>query len=127
MTLACTREQEEAGYIYHQDGLDSLERLKELCPIIPVHCILGSRIDLVSVFLPPFQRDESYPHRLTGQMWYIKASLTPHRAVRWRPSSRSPMRAIWSVITPTSTIRTYLSLGRAGKPDGHGACYLGCA
>ncbi|EIN09173.1 alpha/beta-hydrolase [Punctularia strigosozonata HHB-11173 SS5] len=48
VTLSCTREQESAGYIFHQDGIDSLERLKELCPAIPVHCIFGGKSDLVA-------------------------------------------------------------------------------
>lgn len=47
VTLACTRAQETAGYIYHQDGIDSLDRLSELCATVPVHCILGEKIDVV--------------------------------------------------------------------------------
>ncbi|KAJ7463440.1 alpha/beta-hydrolase [Mycena galericulata] len=48
VTLSCTREQEAVGYIYHQDGVDGNERLKDLCPRIPVHCIFGAEIDLVT-------------------------------------------------------------------------------
>jgi len=47
VTLACTRAQESVGYIYHQDGVDGNERLKDLCPRIPVHCIFGAEIDLI--------------------------------------------------------------------------------
>ncbi|KAK7012836.1 alpha/beta-hydrolase [Favolaschia claudopus] len=48
VTLACTREQETVSYIYHQDGVDANDRLKDICPKIPVHCIFGSEIDLVT-------------------------------------------------------------------------------
>ncbi|KAJ7621153.1 alpha/beta-hydrolase [Roridomyces roridus] len=48
VTLSCTREQESVGYVYHQDGVDANELLKELCPRIPVHCIFGAEIDLVT-------------------------------------------------------------------------------
>ncbi|KAJ7104443.1 alpha/beta-hydrolase [Mycena belliarum] len=47
VTLACTREQEAAGYMYEQDGVDAIERLRDLCSRIPVHCIFGAEIDLV--------------------------------------------------------------------------------
>ncbi|KAJ7121111.1 hypothetical protein C8R44DRAFT_831759 [Mycena epipterygia] len=49
VTLACTREQETAGYDYAQDGFDSPARLASLRPVIPVHCILGIQIDLMRV------------------------------------------------------------------------------
>ncbi|KXN84100.1 hypothetical protein AN958_00458 [Leucoagaricus sp. SymC.cos] len=48
VTLSCTREQEAAGYIYHDDGLESLEILKRLCHVIPIHVTFGTRIDLVA-------------------------------------------------------------------------------
>jgi len=48
VTLSCTREQEAAGYMYHQDGVDGNERLEDLCPKIPVHCIFGAEIDLIA-------------------------------------------------------------------------------
>ncbi|KAJ7320733.1 alpha/beta-hydrolase [Mycena albidolilacea] len=48
VTLSCTREQETVGYIYHQDGVDANERLKDICPRIPVHCVFGAEIDLVA-------------------------------------------------------------------------------
>lgn len=35
--------------MYFQDAFDGLERLKDLCPAIPVHCIFGKRIDMVYV------------------------------------------------------------------------------
>lgn len=31
----------------YQDAFDGLDRLKELCPVIPVHCIFGERYDLM--------------------------------------------------------------------------------
>ncbi|KAJ7481879.1 alpha/beta-hydrolase [Mycena latifolia] len=53
VTLASTREQETAGYVYVQDGFDSLARLTELCAAIPVYCIFGREIDLMQVHHSP--------------------------------------------------------------------------
>ncbi|KAI1791877.1 alpha/beta-hydrolase [Ganoderma leucocontextum] len=47
VTLCCTRVQEVAGYIHNQDSVDTLERLKDICPVIPVHCVFGDRTDLI--------------------------------------------------------------------------------
>ncbi|TCD61768.1 hypothetical protein EIP91_007970 [Steccherinum ochraceum] len=43
VTLACTRVQEAAGYIYLEDGIDAMNELSKLCPAIPVHCILAGK------------------------------------------------------------------------------------
>ncbi|KAF7356696.1 Alpha/beta-hydrolase [Mycena venus] len=48
VTLSCTRGQEAAGYIYHQDSVDANKRLKDLCLKIPVHCIFGDEMDLIT-------------------------------------------------------------------------------
>jgi len=48
VTRKCTREQEAQAYLYFEDAFDCLERLKDLCATIPVHTILGTKIDLVS-------------------------------------------------------------------------------
>jgi hypothetical protein len=47
VTLACTRAQETAGYMYERDGVDATEQLTVVCPRIPVHCIFGTENDLV--------------------------------------------------------------------------------
>ncbi|PIL24611.1 hypothetical protein GSI_12495 [Ganoderma sinense ZZ0214-1] len=47
VTLCCTRAQEAVGYVYYKDAGDGLERLKDVCPTIPVHCILGDRFDII--------------------------------------------------------------------------------
>ena len=49
MTLCCTRDQEVGGYSYNEDGFDSLDRLKDVCSAIPVHCIFGEREDVMYV------------------------------------------------------------------------------
>lgn len=48
VTLRCTRQQEVTGYTYHQDAIDGVERLTELCPILPIHCIFGEKTDLIA-------------------------------------------------------------------------------
>ena len=47
VTLCCTRAQEAVGYVYYKDAEDGLERLKDVCRTIPVHCILGDRFDIM--------------------------------------------------------------------------------
>ncbi|KAJ7185421.1 alpha/beta-hydrolase [Mycena filopes] len=49
VTLACTRVQETAGYMYEDNGVAATEQLALLCPRIPIHCIFGAENDLVSV------------------------------------------------------------------------------
>ncbi|KAI0063916.1 alpha/beta-hydrolase [Artomyces pyxidatus] len=48
VTLSCTRKQESLSYSRFEDCVDSLERLRELSTVIPVHCILGSVTSIVS-------------------------------------------------------------------------------
>jgi len=45
VTLCCTRQQEA---ISDQDAFDSIDRLTELCGMLPVHCIFGAKHDLVA-------------------------------------------------------------------------------
>ncbi|KAJ6498321.1 alpha/beta-hydrolase [Mycena vulgaris] len=66
VTLSCTRKQEAAGYIYHQDGVDANERLKALCPKIPVHCVFGAEIDLVPAETHRCVYDASQGRRMTS-------------------------------------------------------------
>ncbi|THH29498.1 hypothetical protein EUX98_g4691 [Antrodiella citrinella] len=48
VTLACPREQEAATYTLYEGGVRSLELLSVYCPVVPVHCIIGGRPDLIS-------------------------------------------------------------------------------
>jgi len=48
VTLACPRSQEILGYLDFEGAIRSLELLSVYCPIIPVHCIIGNRPDLVA-------------------------------------------------------------------------------
>ncbi|KAI0061735.1 alpha/beta-hydrolase [Artomyces pyxidatus] len=48
VTLSCTRVQEAFGYSRFPDTVDGLERLNELCAVIPVHCIYGTAADVLS-------------------------------------------------------------------------------
>ena len=47
VTLACTRIQEAAGYSYQQDGINGLDHLSILCPVIPIHCVFGGIVNVV--------------------------------------------------------------------------------
>lgn len=49
VTLCCTRQQEVTGYTYYQDAIDGVDRLTELCGVLPVHCIFGEKNDLMWV------------------------------------------------------------------------------
>lgn len=55
VTLACTREQEAAGYAYTDDGIAALDRLSDICPVLPVHAVFGSRKDVVYVLISVFR------------------------------------------------------------------------
>ncbi|KAJ7185663.1 alpha/beta-hydrolase [Mycena filopes] len=48
VTLCCTRKQEVTCYTYYQDALDGVDRLTELCPVLPIHCIFGEKNDLIA-------------------------------------------------------------------------------
>lgn len=58
MTLATPRSQESAGYGHHADAYIGLERLKEICPVMPVHCVFGqiNNMVYVSVLRPSAER-----------------------------------------------------------------------
>ncbi|KAI0064411.1 hypothetical protein BV25DRAFT_319695 [Artomyces pyxidatus] len=49
VTLSCTRAQEALWLANHELGVESLERLRELCTVIPVHFIFGSECDVMYV------------------------------------------------------------------------------
>ncbi|KAI0730579.1 alpha/beta-hydrolase [Earliella scabrosa] len=65
VTLSCTRAQEAVGYIYHQDAIDSINRVSELCPVIPVHTIFGDRLDIVPDFIKKAVVDEKAGRKMT--------------------------------------------------------------
>ncbi|EGO03375.1 hypothetical protein SERLA73DRAFT_174842 [Serpula lacrymans var. lacrymans S7.3] len=65
-TLKLTREQDTASYDYQQHGSDCLDRLSELCPIIPVHCILGTEVDAVPEEANRCAYDESKGRRVAS-------------------------------------------------------------
>ncbi|KAH8101755.1 alpha/beta-hydrolase [Cristinia sonorae] len=50
VTLAATRREEVNGYRDNESGIEGLQRLSELCSQsnLPIHCIFGSRRDVVS-------------------------------------------------------------------------------
>ena len=47
VTLACTRIQDSAAYTKFKLGFTALDRLKDLCASLPVHCIFGDTLDMV--------------------------------------------------------------------------------
>ncbi|KAI0058253.1 hypothetical protein BV25DRAFT_1891561 [Artomyces pyxidatus] len=48
VTLSCTREQESFCYSGLQDCVDALERLRDLCTLIPIDCIFGNIATVIS-------------------------------------------------------------------------------
>ncbi|KAI0316911.1 alpha/beta-hydrolase [Amylostereum chailletii] len=93
VTLACTRVQEAVGYVYHQDGIDSLDWLKELCPAIPVHCIFGGRLDMVPEETKRSIVDESEGRRMTSVTHVAGAG---HLVVQEDPDGLA--LAIWGAL-----------------------------
>ncbi|THH31621.1 hypothetical protein EUX98_g2571 [Antrodiella citrinella] len=101
VTLACTRIQEASGYIYYQDGIDSLDRLSELCSIIPVHCILGDRVEVVSDDIREATVDPAQGRKMAS---IITIDDSGHAAVQEHPEVVGD--AVWKIlISITSTNR----------------------
>ncbi|KAJ7759148.1 alpha/beta-hydrolase [Mycena metata] len=94
VTLACTRAQETVGYIYHQDGVNANERLKDICPKIPVHCIFGAEIDLVPHETHRTVYDASQGRRMS--------SVTRIQGAGHLVTQEAPLklaREIWTALT----------------------------
>lgn len=47
VTLSATRIQEASAYLDHDRSIASLHRLSDICPVMPVHCIVGERQNIV--------------------------------------------------------------------------------
>lgn len=47
MTPKATRAAEVAGYSHYEDAFEALELLKGLCPVVPVHSVVGTVQDRV--------------------------------------------------------------------------------
>ncbi|TCD67194.1 hypothetical protein EIP91_000421 [Steccherinum ochraceum] len=95
VTLACTREQEAVCYTYLQDGVDALERLAAVCASIPVHCILGDRID----FVPEDVRRATLDVRMGRTMASIHTiSGAGHLVIQEKPDAVTD--AMWAILAP---------------------------
>ncbi|RDX51314.1 alpha/beta-hydrolase [Lentinus brumalis] len=93
VTLCCTRDQEAAGYIYHQDGFDSLDRLGELCSVIPVHCIFGEKEDVVPKFVKAGFVDAKQGRKMASITTVPSAG---HLVVQEKPEGLAT--AIWAAM-----------------------------
>ena len=52
VTLCCTRDQEAVSYTYGgEEGIAAIDRLEELCKVIPVHVIYGGNADIMCASL----------------------------------------------------------------------------
>ncbi|KAI0047421.1 alpha/beta-hydrolase [Auriscalpium vulgare] len=92
VTLACTKTQEIAGYVYYQDGMDAMNRFEEIAATIPTHCILGSEIDVVpeAVHNACIEAGRSSVQRIAG---------AGHLVVQEKPAELAS--AIWRALKQT--------------------------
>ncbi|KAI0730568.1 alpha/beta-hydrolase [Earliella scabrosa] len=93
VTLCCTRDQEVGGYSYNEDGFDSLDRLKDVCPAIPVHCVFGEREDVIPEFVKSGFVDESQGRKMASITTVANAG---HLVVEEGPQNLA--LAIWGSI-----------------------------
>ncbi|KAJ6459745.1 alpha/beta-hydrolase [Mycena vitilis] len=93
VTLACTRVQETAGYMYERDGVDATARLADLCARIPVHCIFGAENDFVKVETQHDLCDAARGRRMTS---VSKIAGAGHLVTQEKPYELA--RAIWTAL-----------------------------
>ncbi|OSD01867.1 alpha/beta-hydrolase [Trametes coccinea BRFM310] len=93
VTLSTTREQEAWGYSGHDDAHASLERLKDLCPAIPVHCIFGGQIDMVPLEGQAAIVDEAAGRRMRS---IVRVAQSGHLIVQENP--RDLALALWGIL-----------------------------
>ncbi|CDO69450.1 hypothetical protein BN946_scf184817.g10 [Trametes cinnabarina] len=106
VTLSISRAQEINGYSGHADAHAALERLKVLCPTIPVHCIFGGQVDMVPLESQAAIVDEDAGRRMRS---IVRIARSGHLLVQEAP--RDLALAIWSILhedyarptAPTST------------------------
>ncbi|KAH9847864.1 alpha/beta-hydrolase [Lenzites betulinus] len=93
VTLTHTRVQESTGYTHHADAFISLERLKEFCSIIPVHCIFGQNNEMV-----PEETQAEITNEKVGRKMrsIVRLAKTGHLAVQENP--RGVALAIWGIF-----------------------------
>ncbi|KAI9060876.1 alpha/beta-hydrolase [Trametes sanguinea] len=93
VTLSTTREQEAWGYGGYDDAHASLERLKELCPAIPVHSVFGGQIDMVPLEGQATIVDETVGRRMRS---IVRVAQSGHLIVQENP--RDLALALWGIL-----------------------------
>ncbi|KAI0363879.1 alpha/beta-hydrolase [Pilatotrama ljubarskyi] len=93
VTLAAARDQEAGGYSHHEDAFAAMERLKELCPAIPVHCVFGEINDFASEELQAAIIDEKAGRRMRS---VVRVTGAGHLVVQEDP--RGCGLAMWGIL-----------------------------
>ncbi|KAJ2974055.1 hypothetical protein NUW54_g11954 [Trametes sanguinea] len=94
VTLSTTREQEAWGYSGYDDAHASLERLKDLCPAIPVHSVFGDdRLALQTAGGAAAIVDETVGRRMRS---IVRVAQSGHLIVQENP--RDLALALWGIL-----------------------------
>ncbi|KAI0353720.1 alpha/beta-hydrolase [Trametes cingulata] len=93
VTLAAARAQEAGGYSHHEDAFAAMERLREVCPAIPVHCVFGEVNDFASEELQAAIVDGRVGRRMRS---VVRVKGAGHWVVQEDP--RGCALAMWGIL-----------------------------
>ncbi|KAI8974039.1 alpha/beta-hydrolase [Trametes punicea] len=93
VTLTTTRDQEAGSYSHHEDGYAAMERLKVICPAMPVHCVFGEINDMVPPETQAAIVDETVGRRMCS---VVRVAGAGHLVVQEKPYELA--LAIWGII-----------------------------
>ncbi|KAI0655356.1 Alpha/beta hydrolase fold-1 [Cubamyces menziesii] len=93
VTLATTRVQEVGGYVHYEDSFAAMERLKVICPAMPVHCIFGSVIDINPIEAQMDIANEKVGRKMRS---IVRITGAGHLVVQEAP--RNLAVAIWGIL-----------------------------
>ncbi|KAI8974038.1 alpha/beta-hydrolase [Trametes punicea] len=93
VTLTAPREHEAGAYSDYDNAHIGMERLKEICPAMPVHCVFGEINDMVPVETQADMVDERVGRRMRS---VVRVSGAGHLVLQEKP--RELALAIWGIL-----------------------------
>ncbi|KAI0648725.1 alpha/beta-hydrolase [Trametes meyenii] len=93
VTLAAARAQEAGGYSHHEDAFAAMERLRHICPAMPVHTVFGEYNDFASEELQAAVIDEKAGRRMRS---ISRVAGAGHLVVQEDP--RGVAMALWAIL-----------------------------
>ncbi|KAI0033836.1 alpha/beta-hydrolase [Vararia minispora EC-137] len=93
VTLACARTHEAASYRHHDDSRQGLDRLAQICDVLPVHAVFGARRDMVTSDVEQSITDPAAGRRMRS---IVRVPGAGHLVVQEDP--RGTARAVWDIL-----------------------------